>query len=110
MSKFSVRAFSATLTWIHLPAGGPHAGDSSESLEFRGSLVFADTRRGELFSVSASATAKIHPTVNGNWARVDGQVLLPPELIEYAKVGRQFILVRGPECDAVGNITSISAA
>ena len=107
MSGMTIWRFAGDLDWLRGVDGTLDVIAGAHEGEFRASIVFADTNRGELFSTSASAASKFVP--HPDWLHVKGTVLLHSDLASYATVGRQFLVVRGSLCEAVGRMTEIYA-
>ena len=107
MSEMMIWQFTGHLDWVRGPEDALDPLARLRQEEFRASLVFADTNRGEMFSTLASAAAKFAPYPVDDWSQVRGTVLLPSNLTPYATIGRQFLVVRGSHCEAVGRFTQI---
>lgn len=93
----------AEIQWVTVGGIAPMSWAAMPLL--RASIVFADRARGELFSASGTATARIRPHDPAVPASCAVEVLLPSALLGYVAEGTQFLVTAGPRCAGVGAIT-----
>lgn len=103
MNGLTPRRMKAQIEWVSVGQLSPPDWDTFPIL--KASIVFADVARHELFSASGTATARISPHEAARPELCEVEVLLPQPLLGYVRSGTQFLVVRGPLCIGVGEIT-----
>lgn len=103
MNVFTPRRMQAQIEWLSVGRISPPDWEMFPIL--KASIVFADVARHEIFSASGTATARISPHEAARPELCEVEALLPQPLLGCVRSGTQFLVVRGPVCVGVGEIT-----